>query len=70
MKMTEGVNFVNILCAAFASLDPKSSKKIDNLTIFFPLLGSAHVKAAQKTLMKLAPGCREEVLGVQPNIEL
>ncbi len=36
--------------------DPKSAKKTDNLTIFFALLGSARVKAAQRTLMKLIPG--------------
>ncbi len=34
---------------------PKAQKKIDNLTVFFALLGSALVKAALRTLMKLTP---------------
>jgi len=29
-----GVDFINILCAAFTLVDPKSVKKIDNLTVF------------------------------------
>jgi len=40
-----GVNINNILHAAFMGADPKSTKKTDNLTAFFVLLGSAHVKA-------------------------
>ncbi len=35
--------------------DPKNAQKFDNLTVFFVLLGSARVKAARKTLMKLTP---------------
>jgi len=31
-------------------------KKTDSLTVFFELLGSVHVKAARKTLMKLTSG--------------
>jgi len=42
-----GVNFINVLRAAFTLLDPKSVKMIDTLTVFFTLLG---------TLMKLSPG--------------
>ncbi len=56
MKLTPGVNFINILRAAFLSADPESAKKTDNLTVFFVLLGSASVKAASRTLMKLTPG--------------
>jgi len=37
-------------------VDPKSVKKIDNLAVFFTLLGSASVKAVPRTLMKLSPG--------------
>jgi len=51
-----GVNFIIILLAAFACADPKSAKKTYNLTVFFAILGSAHVKAACKMLMKLIPG--------------
>jgi len=49
------VDFINILRAAFERADPKSAQKTDNLTVFFALLGSAHVKAARRTLMKLTP---------------
>ena len=50
-----GVNFTNILQAAFTCADPKSAIKLLNLTVFFALLGSAHVKAARRTLVKLTP---------------
>jgi len=35
--------------------DPKSAKNTDNLTVYFGLLGSVRVKAAQEMLMKLTP---------------
>jgi len=35
---------------------PKVQKKPDDLSVFFVLLGSAHVKAAHILLMKLTPG--------------
>jgi hypothetical protein len=35
VKSTLGVNFINILHTAFTLVDPKSVKKIDNLTAFF-----------------------------------
>jgi len=47
------VNFTNILRAAFTRADPKSANKQLNLTVFFALLGSARVKAARRTLVKL-----------------
>jgi hypothetical protein len=50
------VDFTYVLCTAFMLVDPKSVKKIDNLTVFFTLLGSAHAKAASKMLMKLTAG--------------
>ena len=34
MKSTPGVNFINVLQAAFVLADPKSVKKTDNLTVF------------------------------------
>ncbi len=43
-----GVNFINILLAAFTSTDPKSAKKTDSFTVSFALLGSALVKAAHR----------------------
>jgi len=48
--------FINILLPAFTLTDPKSVKKIENLTVFFMLLGSALIKAVHRTLMKLSPG--------------
>jgi len=42
-----GVNFTNILRAAFMHADPNSAKK----KLFFALLGSACVKAAHNMLM-------------------
>ena len=51
-----GVNFTNVLWAAFALVDPKSAKKTVKLSSFFALLGSAHVKAARRMLVKLTPG--------------
>jgi len=34
---------------------PKSTKKIDNVTVYFALLESARLKAAHRMLMKLTP---------------
>jgi len=51
-----GDNFINVLRAAFTLIDPKCVKKIDKLTVILMHLGSAIVKAACKTLMKLSPG--------------
>ena len=50
-----GVNITNVLRAAFTLKDPKSAKKLLNLTVFFALLGSASVKAARKMMVKLIP---------------
>jgi hypothetical protein len=36
--------------------DPEGTKNTDDLTVLFALLGSAHAKAARRTLMKLTPG--------------
>ncbi len=49
------VNFINVLRTAFTLTDPKIVNKIDNLTVFFTLLGSECVKAVRRTLMKLSP---------------
>ncbi len=34
-KFLSGVNFINILQAAFTNADPESTKKTDTLTVFF-----------------------------------
>jgi len=39
---------------SFYARSSQKRKKIDNFTVFFTLLSSARVKAAQKTLMKLS----------------
>ncbi len=51
-----GVNFINVLQAAFTQADPKRVKKTVNLSVFFTLSGSVRAKAAHRTLMKLTPG--------------
>ena len=51
-----GVNFTNVLWAAFMRADPKSAKKTVKLSSFIALLGSASVKAARRTLVELNPG--------------
>ncbi len=51
-----GLNFINVLSAAFTCADPKSEKDNDDLTVFFTLLVSTSSKAACKMLMKLTPG--------------
>ena len=52
----QSVDFINVLSAAFTLADPKSAKKLLDLTVFFALLGYASVKSACRILMKLAPG--------------
>ncbi len=56
VKLSPGVNFINVLQAAFAHADPKSVKETIKLSVFFALLGSASVKATRRTLIKLTPG--------------
>jgi hypothetical protein len=48
MKLSPGVNFTNILRAAFTQEDSKSAKDIDVLTVFFAILRSASVKVVRK----------------------
>jgi len=50
-----GLNFINVLRAAFACADQKCVKMTVKVSIFFTLLGSTSVKAACRTLMKLTP---------------
>jgi len=51
IALMPGVNFINVLQAAFTSADPKSAKKTVKLSVFFALSGSARVKAGRRTLM-------------------
>ena len=52
---TSGVNFTNILQAAFMRADPKSAKKCSKIKQHFALLGSAGVKAARKHVDEIDP---------------
>jgi hypothetical protein len=45
MKLTPGVNFINVLLKAFRRTDPKSIR-IQSMSVIYMLLGSAHAKAA------------------------
>ena len=54
MKLSPGVNFINVIHTSFILVDPKIEKKIDNLTVIFTQLGSACIKAVCKMLMKLS----------------
>jgi len=48
LRGTSGVNFINILEAAFLHADPNSVKQIYNFIVFSALLGFMRVKAASK----------------------
>jgi len=52
-RWVPGVNFTNILCAAFTLIDPQSANNDSQVISHFELLGSVYVKAAQKMLMIL-----------------
>jgi len=53
-----GVNFINVLWAAFTLRDPKSIKIQSSCQYLFVLLRSAFIETSRKMLMKLTPGCR------------
>jgi len=68
-KWTSGVNFVNILQAAFMQADPESEKRQTTWLFFFHFVKSVCIKAARRMLMKLTPDflslrldCRESHL--------
>jgi hypothetical protein len=52
---TPGVNFINILQAAFTNADPESVTIQLNCQYLFALFRSERVKAALRILMKLTP---------------
>ncbi len=47
--------FINILRAAFARLDPESKKKIDNLTVFFCTFAICGCKSCSKNVDEIDP---------------
>jgi hypothetical protein len=52
MKLTPGINFINVLQAAFTRADPESLKKTDNLTVFFliwaPLIAGLTIRLTRQ----------------------
>jgi len=55
VKLTLGLNFINILQAAFMHADSKSAEKAVKLSVFFTLLGSIHMKALRKHVGEIEP---------------
>jgi len=53
MKLSPGVNVINILQAAFSLHRSRKRKKIQQVVSLFLLLGSAHVKKLVSMLMNL-----------------
>jgi hypothetical protein len=60
-----GVNFINVLRAAFTHADITSVKKTVKSSSFFELMGSAMGKAACRTLVKLTPGRRRRKIKME-----
>jgi hypothetical protein len=56
MKLTPGLNFINVLLTALMHADPERVKFQLSCQYLFSLLGSAHIKAARGMLMKFTPG--------------
>jgi len=54
-KHQPGLNFTNIFTLSFYARRSQKHKKTDNLSVFFTLLGSTHVKAVRRTFMKFSP---------------
>jgi len=63
-----GLNFINVLRTAFTQADPESVKFQLSRQHLFTLLGSASIKAAGRTLMKLTPGLLDKQ--VQTSLEI
>jgi len=57
--MTPGVNFINVLRAAFAPVDPKSVKRHWQLDWILMLLGATGVKAVRKYVGETEPSSRQ-----------
>jgi len=55
MKLSPGVNFINVLRAAFAPVDPKSVKWYWQLDWILTLLGSTGAKAVRKYVGEIEP---------------
>ncbi len=47
-----GINYINVLCTAFALVDPESVRTQLSCQYLFTLLGSMSIKAVRRMLMK------------------
>ncbi len=56
MKLTLGLDFINVLCTAFTPVVPQSVRTQSSCQYLFMLLGPTSVEAVRRTLMKLTPG--------------
>ncbi len=56
LRLTPGLDFINVLRTAFTPVGPKSVKRYQRLDWVLTLLGPTSVKAVRRTLMKLTPG--------------
>jgi len=55
MKLTRGLDFINVLRTAFTPVVPQSVRTQSSHQYLFTLLGPTSVKAVRRTLMKLTP---------------
>ena len=53
VRYIPGVNFINVFTSSFHACRSEKCKKLLDLTVLFALLGSVHLKAAHKMLVKL-----------------
>jgi len=56
VKLTYGAHFINVLLTAFTPVAPQSVRTQSSCQNLFTLLGSTHIKAVHRTLMKSTPG--------------
>jgi hypothetical protein len=55
MKLTPGLDFINVLPTAFTPVAPQSVRTHSSRQYLFTLLGPTSVKAVSRTLMKWTP---------------
>ena len=69
-RNTSGVNFIKMCMCSFYTRRFQKRKKLLNLTVFWALLRSAHVKAARKMLVRLTPEGkrRKNLKGLTENV--
>ena len=71
LKLSLVVDFINLFTRSFNTCRSCKRKKLLDLTVFFALLGSAHIKAARKMMVKLTPeGGQESVSALFPDLPL